>query len=378
MKNLLTALLFQFFFVNIMAQTVTGRIREIAINEADSSVWLASNAGLVYWIKDFNNDIKVKLRLPEPVPDYFGEKKINIEHITFFNKDTLFISGYLGNDLIGKQMGKPNMIFLSNNGGHDWVMKSFDNAGMWVYDCFSEKNGNAWIGGSNGKIYYSGNFANNWKKISSPFNNKSRLGCIDKGMKVGVIGSTANGIKLSFDNFKTFKKIDTPFDTKAYFYSKEEMKRNYIFNEINSIKVIGDTTIIANQENFVFYSNINQTLWKKFDPEISKFSSDNSSGKIIGLTNNNQVISFNTNLKFEKNVIKLNENETILDIKAINANIYILATKYFPKKKGEDVVGTFGNTKVVEVGYRKASHYIVYRINNDGVKKMELEIKYEK
>lgn len=138
-------ILFQLWIIEYKAQEIKGEIKELSINTSDSSIWLASNSGTIYWTKNLKDDFKIVLQLPEPKPDLFGERKILLDRISFFSKDTLFVSGYLGEDLLGKVRNKSNSIFVSYNGGKNWEIRNFNkHHSVWVYNCFLEKNGNAW------------------------------------------------------------------------------------------------------------------------------------------------------------------------------------------------------------------------------------------
>jgi hypothetical protein len=354
--------------------SIKGEIRRISANEHDSSVWLASDAGIVYRTKNFSSDLKPILTLPEPKASYFGDKTISLEFISFFNRDTLFISGYLGDDLIGKERNETNKIFRSVDGGMHWETVPFCTKGIWVYDILLKKNGTAVLGGSDGKLYDSRDFGASWKKLSSPFNDKTRMACLDERNGIGLVGALGNNLKLSRDGLKSFSSIETPSDQKAYIFSKEARQQHAIRDECSHIQFINDSVVLMGQENFVFSSNIHKIDWKRFSPELTRFSFDPTKGIVVGLTADNKVVSFNSALQFDKEVVQLNADEHLIDMEALNGNIYLLSSKYFPQEKGEDVVGTFGSMQMVRVGYRKVSHYIVYRINKEGIKRLEISV----
>lgn len=361
------------FLTGLKAQTVTGEIKELSVSP-DGSVWLASNAGIIYWTNNFKDDFKTILKLPDPKPDYFGAKHIEIERVLFFNKDTLFVCGYVGNDLTGGDKGNPNMIYRSIDNGKNWATKEFAHEGVWIYDAVIDPAGKVWMGGSNGDIYFTQDYGNSWKKLSSPFDGRTRLACLAKGSKNCLIGSLmGNELKLSSDEFNKFQSLKTPLDQKAYSSPKTKDQPDPE-DRFYRISVIGDSLLVINQQHHIFYSAIENIKWQKFDPLLIEFSHDETTNKLIGLTVDNKVVSFNSDMTFEKELLTLSKDEVVVDIKSQAGLLYILAAKYSPPKKGEDVMGTIGIIQVTRVGYKKVSDYVLYKITDTETLKVNITV----
>lgn len=349
------------FLSGLVAQTASGEIKELSISP-DSSVWLVSNAGIIYWTNNLKDDFKTILKLPEPKPDYFGAKHIEIERVLFFNKDSLFICGYVGNNLTGGDQGEPNMIYRSADKGKTWATKEFASDGVWIYNSLIDSQGKVWMGGSDGNIYFTQDYGNNWKKLSSPFNGSTRLACLGKGSRNGLVGSLmGNELKLSTDEFNKFRSLKTPLDQKAYSSSKAKDQPDPS-DRFYRLGVIGDSIFIVNQQHHIFYSDVEKIKWQKVTPFLTEFCFDETSNKLIGLTEDNKIVSFQTNMKFEKEILTLSKDETVIDIKSQFGVIYILAAKYSAPKKGENVIGTVGGMQITRVGYKKVSDYVLYKI----------------
>ena len=356
------------FFIAILplasfAQTpiktfVKGEVKELNVSP-DESVWLCDNAGYIYKTTNFA-DIETKYTFPTPKPDYFGEQTINIDRITFFNKDNFFVSGYIGDDLIGKDQGTPNKVFVTKDGGTNWEAAKFTSKGIWVYDCFTTNDGKAWIGGSDGNMFYSDDFAKTWKKCSSPYNSSDRLSKLYLSNTIGIAAALENKLKISTDNFLTFKKIETPLDQNKY-TDPNKAKPEYTVRNIFSKVAILNNYFIVNQINHVFYSKTDVIDWMPFSKDIKQFEIDQQGQKIIALTPDNKFISFSSTFQYESELMTIPEEETVKDFKVVNGKLFVLTETYAKAKDGDDVVGTVGNMTVTRVGYKKVAAYKIYK-----------------
>jgi len=373
------SLFFAFLSTGIAAQndaaiTVRGEIKEISVNP-DNAVWLVSNSGEVYSTTNLGDDFKTVLKLPEPKPDFFGEKSINQERVTFFSSDTLFISGYLGNDLKGEERGNTNKVFCSYDGGQVWNIQKFDNSGSWIYDCYSNDKGEAWMGGSSGDIYYTGDYAKSWTKVTSPFGSKERTAAIAVSDKYVFVGALRNELMRREREAKKFKKIPSPLDQKAYAIPKNEAESSNVRHRFYKLDILWDSIVVVNQHHNIFYSNVNKIKWTKLEPELVSYSIDKSSNTLYGVTKENALISFDSNFTNPKELFNIPADEVVVDIKANNGALFTLVKKLAPAKKGDDVIGTVGKMQITRVGYRKASAYILYKTSSTGTIQLEMHLR---
>lgn len=350
-----------------------GEIRELSLSP-DGSVWLADNAGLVYRLPDQQSNVEVKLKFPEPKPDYFGAKHINIERLSFFNSTTFFISGYTGNDLAGKEMGEPNMIYLTSDGGISWNMVQFSKKGVWIYDCVTAENGQAWMGGSDGNIYYSADFGQHWEKLSSPFTSSSRLAHLSLGQSVGLAASLGNKLRISTDNFKTFKEVETPLEQGKYEDPNRQKPEARSDNRFGEVGVLNDLLIVR-QEGHTFYSAKDRIEWVPLNPGIGLFAVDAKQQEVVGIEEGNKIRLFSKEMAFEKELGSVPPGEYIRDMKVLNGNVFLLTEDYQQPKPGDDVVGRVGNMEVTKAGYKKVRAYKVYKISGTEKGSVELQVK---
>ncbi|MCW3070394.1 MAG: hypothetical protein JWO44_284 [Bacteroidetes bacterium] len=363
------------FSQKISDVVVQGEIKELSLSP-DGSVWLADDGGLVYSLAAGQNNVELKLKLPEPKPDYFGAKHINIERLSFFNEKNFFISGYVGKDLLGKEMDDPNMIYLTNDGGGTWSTVEFCKKGIWVYDCITKGNGEAWLGGSDGNIYYSDDFAKHWKKLSAPYNNSSRMARFALGQSVGLAASLGNKLKLSTDNFKTFSTLETPLEQGKYEDPNKAKPESRSDNRFTGTAVMNDLLIVT-QEGYTFYSPKDKIDWTRFKPGIGLFAVDEKEQKVIGISEQNKINVYAKDLAFERELGVIPAAEHIMDIKVLNGTVFILTEDYQVAKPGDDVIGRVGNMEVTRVGYKKVRAYKVYTFSGTEKSSVELQVKQQ-
>lgn len=344
---------------------ISGEIRELSISP-DGSILLPSDAGILYKLDNISAPLTELLKLPEPKPDYFGEKHINIDRVSFFNRDTFFISGYLGEDLIGEETGTTNKIFLTKDGGKNWEMVTFAKGGIWIYDVVTHSNGEAWMGGSSGDIYYSKDFGSSWEKQASPFDNANRSAAIFINGQNGMVGALENKLMFSIDGFKSFKSLKTPLDQKKYKESGDIPD-----NRFNQVAIFNNNYIVT-QSDYVFYSPTEKISWTAFDPELEKFAINGS--KLIGVSEDKVVYQFSEKFEIETNLASLPSNENVIDLKVVNNVIYVLTAKYKPHSDDDEVVGTIAGLVITKVGARKVESYQVYTITDGKLASATFEV----
>ncbi|MBL8027383.1 MAG: hypothetical protein JNL74_13265 [Fibrobacteres bacterium] len=353
-----------------LTNLINGEIDELTI-APDNSIWFPSKSGIVYKIGDMLN-VELKLKLPEPKPNVFGQKKINIDHITFFDSNHVFISGYLGEDLVGKDKTDTDKIFLSNNAGVDWSMITFSKAGEWIYGAIANTDGKSWMGGSRGCIYHSNDFGQNWENISSPFNSNDRVACLFANDSIGVVGALQNGLKITSDNFLTFKNIATPYDKNASMFTSTAGKNGEVRERLYKVKVLDDY-LIVDQAHIVFFKRLSENDWHTVSPLLISFDIDFTNKKIIGITAKNEVVELAVNFKDYNIIGNIRNDETLLDLKCQNGTTYFLTATYHPERKNDGVMGSINGLSFVRQGYRRAKTYCFYKVKNGSIVRLELQ-----
>lgn len=225
------------------------------------------------------------------------------------------------------------------------------------------------IGGSNGKMYFSNDYADTWTKYSSPFSRHKRLESFDKYKNMTIVGAHTNGLKISKNGFKKFKTIKTPYDAKAY-----TTKDRYWKGRFYTTNLINDSILIVNQSQHVFYLNYKtrKVNWSKLSPNLINFCFDNETKNVIGITKERKIVLFGNDLSYKKEIFSIEDEEYLLDIKSSNGIVYILTKKYRPTKKDEDIIGTYKNMTLTRANHEIISSYFIYKIDSKENLRLEL------
>jgi len=358
MKHLLLLLLFPLvlFGQKDTNYRVKGEISELSLSP-NNEVWLVSNGGYIYTSKNVSNDLKVILEIPTTKNTFTGESTIEMERVSFFNNEKLFLSGYLGEDLNGKERNKANMIYLSNNHGKSWELVQFTKGYSWIYDVFTKKNGEAWMGGSQGQLYYTNTYGKTWEKSIKPYSSKERSYRILVNDDYIFVASLRGDLsKTDFIKQKT-KKIPTPRE-KGFEVGNDK--------KINRMALLNSTLILC-QGTKVFYTTSYQDIkWVSLQTKITDFSLDTTTKECYGITLENEIVKYNADFSEYKSIATFSKEEVLVDVKANNGELFILTKILKPFEKGDDVVTTFGDMVVTRVGYQKILAYKLYKVTPEG------------
>lgn len=297
---------------------IYGRVSELSI-KPNGQIWLSTAVGNTYHTDSVTGNWKYgSLQLkPKNSDDVFGTP--GLDRISFFNNEIGIITGYISD----KSSNKHDKIFRTVNGGKNWNMLSFG-GDEWIYDVFVSSHGHAWMGGSGGNLYYSGDFGKTWTNKTPPFNNSTRTSSIfmqDSGF--GVVGALHNGIKITQDHGKTWDAIETPLDQKKY----KKAKSGYSDDRINKIVLYGDHFIV-NQNGYIFYTEVARIDWKAIKgTSLVDFTLDRENDVLYGIDEELRIIRIDKELRNTIfNSIPLKSNP--LDIKAINGMVYVIDGQY--------------------------------------------------
>ena len=184
-----------------------------------------------------------------------------------FNKDTIIIAGYFKGLALPDQHNKQkkNAVFKTTNGGKKWKIIKFE-GDAWIYDTYHKKDGKIWMGGSDNVIYYSDDYGETWERKIMPFDPVNRvLSIFMVDSLYGIAGGLSNGLAVTTNNWKTSIQIESPIDQKK-FQILERSSRD----EINKIAIV-DSLILINQNDYIFYTQVSNIDWKKFNIPVSDF-----------------------------------------------------------------------------------------------------------
>ncbi|HEX8546511.1 MAG TPA: hypothetical protein VF691_06075, partial [Cytophagaceae bacterium] len=174
---------------------IQGRVNEISVSP-DEKIWLVTAIGKTY----FTDDIDSNWHDGPPLfqsndEDGFGGP--NLERISFFNKDTAILTGYIS---LSKDSSRKNGYYLTKDGGKTWKLLDYG-GDSWIYAIHSDKSGNAWMGGLQKELYYSNNYGQSWRTIKLNYKSSDRTYGINmSNSKSGIASSDHNEIITTEDN----------------------------------------------------------------------------------------------------------------------------------------------------------------------------------
>jgi photosystem II stability/assembly factor-like uncharacterized protein len=295
---------------------IQGRVNEISVSP-DEKIWLVTAIGNIYYTVNIDSNWHYGKPIFEST-DEFGLDNPHLERISYFSKDTAIMTGYIS---VSKKEYKKNGYYLTIDAGKTWKLLDFG-GDSWIYNVFVNRQGNAWMGGSSGDIFFSKDFGQHWKKLNSPYNSSSRMNSIFMlNSTKGISGALHNDIYTTSDNWKSNKKIKTPYDQKKYStpngYSDDRIEKILIWNNF----------IVVNQSGHIFYTDINNIDWQPFPIKIYDFELDNDSKTLVAISDSLKIVSLTSPTEFHLLTDKQLSSYPI-DIKIVNGSLYVVSSGY--------------------------------------------------
>ncbi len=229
-----------------------------------------------------------------------------LKNISFFNKDTAIISGWIPYDSLGTKKG----YYLTTNAGKTWELHEYP-GDSWIYSVYTDSLGNAWMGGSKKDLFISSDFAHTWKKITLPFNfSEDTYSICMRDAQNGILTSKSGEILATHNNWDSAYSIEDPNGYTYWGQSKIAYWNNFIIQHCREI----------------YYTDTSAINWKKFPTTIIDFSVDPETNQLFALSKNMQVLRFSSPAEF-KTVSEKQLPYYIASITAKNGALYALSTK---------------------------------------------------
>lgn len=188
----------------------------------------------------------------------------HLDNIMRFNKDTILIAGYLGDNSTSAKI--KNIVYQTFDGGKTWKIKHFK-GDAWIYDAHFENDGKVWMGGSDEYIHYSADYGTNWGKKPKPFNPVNRVLSIYMLDSLnGIAGSLDNGLATTNDNWITTKQIPSPLDQGRFTITENSAR-----SRIDKVQII-DSVMLINQNEHIYFSKLSPVQWTAFNIPTTNFS----------------------------------------------------------------------------------------------------------
>lgn len=322
MKNFLF-LIILFLATSVFGQTkdkraeldVIGRVNEISVSP-DGKLWLVTAVGKKYYSNNIDSTWHYEKQQYSAGVDDLYIFAPHLNRISFFNKDTAILTGYISFDIKGNEK---NGYFLTKDGGQTWELRNYG-GNSWIYTICNDHEGNAWMGGLEKELYYTSDYGISWKTKKLPYKKSDRTyGLFMSDAENGIASSEANEILITDNNWKTTKHISTPFDQEKY---KEVDNYGYIDTRISEI-IFWKNFIVVNQNGHFFYSNKKSIDWISFPFKIVDFELDIESQLLYVVSDSLKVFSFSDPEHFQL----LNDEKLSaypLDMKFSNGSLYTI------------------------------------------------------
>lgn len=295
----------------IGALDVKGFVPELSISP-DGSIWLTTEAEHTYYTKHFDSLWRTgSLQPPFPA----NQDIVDFARIDFFNQDTAILTGLMWDTTNpDKDSGA---CFITQNGGQSWHFKSFG-AHSYIYDVETHVNGNVWMGGSEGIIFYSEDYGQHWENRAAPFDHEERvLSIAMDNEQIGFAGARENLLVQTSNNWDTFTRVPTPFDQLPH-----ETFSQTLGQRIEYIDFWQDYLVVC-QGGKAFYSKKDKISWFPFSVNLLGLYVESPSNKLYGVTQSRFVVEFTTPSQFTL----LNSDPLPvfpIDIQAVNEVLYAL------------------------------------------------------
>ncbi len=305
---------------------VEGRINEISVSP-DGKIWLVTAVGKTYYC----NHIDSVWHYGKPIyvsKDEFYNFAPILERISFFNKDTAIITGHI---IFDEEDMKHNGYYYTKDAGETWELRNY-NGDSWIYTIYSDKNGNAWMGGLFKELYFSNDFGITWKTKKLRYKLSDRTyGIFMSDAQNGVASSDANEILITKNNWKTTKRIKTPFDQLKF---KVSDRHHYWDTRISKI-IIWKNYIVVNQNGHFYYSDKDLIEWKKFPVKIVDFELDIESQLLYVISDSLKIYTFSDPLHSQ--LLKQEKLSSFpIDIKVSNGSLFIITNNLNVYKISKD------------------------------------------
>jgi len=161
--------------------------------------------------------------------------------ITFFTPQIAIATGYVGDRL--------DEYFRTTDAGATWERLRFGGArgwGQWIYDVFATERGEAWMGGSGGRLLHSTDAGRTFTELAAPFDDVTRLHRIfvDAAGR-GLAGGLRNALAATTDGGRTWSPIQTPLDQSA---TSGAMPTSWGDDRIEAVALFGGTRLVQQGE----------------------------------------------------------------------------------------------------------------------------------
>jgi len=309
---------------------IGGRVNEISV-APDGRIWLTTLLGNLYCTAHPDSNWH-KWNIPEESKkedDYLGLYNSDLDRITFFNKDTAILSGYIYSDA-GKT--KKDGYFRTTDGGRHWELRNYG-TDCWIYTAFALRDGQAWMGTEGKTIFYSNDYGLNFQKLTVSEMNSGRVyDLFMQDAQHGMLGSNGGEILLTDDNWRTARKIPTPAEQKKLII-KDERHDDFRIQKV----LMWRNYLLVKQYGQSFFTSKESIDWQPLPKAVYQFALDEETGNLMAVGENRHLFVFTSPTEYQLFAEDSLPVYFPIDLKVVGGNMYMLmsdASLFFADRDG--------------------------------------------
>ncbi len=282
---------------------------------SDEKLWLVSKTGEIFYCNHVDSTWHCHPNFKDTT-DGFSIDNPLFERVSFFNKDTAIITGYIS---ATQGSSDKNGYFLTTDGGITWQRRNYG-GNSWIYTAYNDKKGNAWLGGLNKEIYRTSSYGLAWRTIKLPLDKSDRIYRIDMADAAhGIAATDRDELIVTEDDWAHIKYIETPHQQKRYTDTSNEGMQD---TKIESIIDWGSYYMVR-QHGHTFFTLKSAIQWQAFPVKLTCLTRDSFSKKLYAVNDSFFVVAFSDPSHVEKLTGAALESSP-LSLQVVNGNVFIM------------------------------------------------------
>jgi hypothetical protein len=207
------------------------------------------------------------------------------DRVTFFTDRVAIATGYVG--------ARNDEYFWTGDAGRTWERRKFPGH-EWIYDVFATARGEAWMGGSQGSVYYSRDEGRTWTLLSQPYDSGSRMHRIFMtAAGHGIAGALGNELKVTRDGGRTWTAIATPLDQRPT--SGAKPAEQSFEKDIQNVALFNGQWLVQ-QNDAVFASpDVTPVRWRRLGTLVA-FETDRDASAAFGVERDGRFVRIDASL----------------------------------------------------------------------------------
>lgn len=235
----------------------------------DGSLWMVSSCGEIFHADNIHSPWRT-LQDGHLGSSFDNEE---FENIVAFDRNTAVIVGNMWGEYFKR----------SATGGRSWKkIKYVSNRGSeWFHPVWQGKEGRMWTGSQDGLLLFSADSGRTFITLrDTAFDHKTGIEEIYmSSAKNGFIGCHDNSLYSTTDNWRTYRRLPTPYDQKV-------ITANGIVRRIRQ----WGKYLIVTQGTETFYTPIKKIRWERTPLKLRSFEVDPATGRLWGVDSSQQVV----------------------------------------------------------------------------------------